>query len=142
MDIEHCLNVVQSNHRFMVEQGMGYDDIFDLLCALKVNNYQSMQCLTTVNVEKTVPMVMLGAAMIYDHYDRNDLEIQVSSRAERVSMGCWLLHFDNLLSKIVQPLCEGNKAFAYGMLNELFIAMLVAGYSNGAGLRKGYECAE
>lgn len=139
MDIQHCLNLVQCENRFIKEQGLGHDSIFDLLVALRVNNFQACQCLTTVSQEKTLPIIVHGAGLIFNHYERNNLQVSVAHRSERVALGAWILHFGNLLDKVVPMLCDGNESNARGLLHELFVAMLACSYQFGARLRKGYE---
>ena len=98
-----------------------------------------MQAMVTTNIRHCIPQLIHGAGLIYDYVKNENGNISIAPRAERASVGEWLLHFDNLLRKITEFICNGSQGDALGLIMEMYSAMLSAAYMNNGTMRKGYE---
>ncbi len=139
MDLEHIQNILNAEGRFMNVHKLGHSNLFDLICALKVNNYQTMQCLMSVDVASAVPLVVHSAALIDYWCENNGVTITILTRPERTSLGEWLVQYGNLINELGPAASESNTGRVIEILQALFIAMVAAMYQFGARVRQGYE---
>ena len=139
MDVEHMQNVVECEQRFLEAYNLCQSDLYSLLCALKHNNTVTIQALVTTSVEHSVPQLVHGCGLIYDYFQKHEVGITITPRYERVSLGEWLLHFNNLNNKCTEFICGGNVGQAVGLIMEMYNAMVSAAAQYNAGLRAGYE---
>lgn len=139
MDVEHMQNVVEAEQRFLEKYSLCQDNLFSLLCALKHNNTVTIQAMVTTSTEHCVPQLVHGCGLIYDYFKKHENGISITPRTERVSMGEWLLHFNNLLNQCTVFVCAGAVGQSMGSLMELYNAMTSAAAQHNAGLRAGFE---
>lgn len=135
MDLEYVQNVLIAERRYIDALKLGHSNLFDLVCALKVNNYQTMQCLTSVSAKSAVLLVTHGAALIDYWYKKNGVTITILTRPERTSLGEWLVQYSNLISELGPAVSESNTGRVMEILQALFIAMVAAMYQFGARVR-------
>ncbi len=139
MDVEHMQNVVECEQRFIEHYNLCQGDLFSLLCALKHNSNVCISAMVTTSVKHAVPQLVHGCGLIYDYFDKHEGGITIVPRHERVSLGEWFLHFNNLTNQCTAFVCGGHVGQAMGLIMEMYNAMVSAAAQYNAGLRAGYE---